>query len=37
MSASQLFARVNANGSVAARSAPPVRPDVKPLTNETAP
>lgn len=37
MSTSQLFARVSATGSVAARSAPPVRADVKPLTNETAP
>jgi hypothetical protein len=37
MSTSQLLARVSANGSVAARSAPPVRADVKPLTNETAP
>jgi hypothetical protein len=37
MSPTQLFARVSATGSIAARSVPPVRADVIPLTNETAP
>jgi hypothetical protein len=37
MSPTQLLARVSTQGSVAARSAPPARPDLPALTNETAP
>lgn len=37
MSPDQLFARVSAQSPIAARAAPRVRPDLPPLTNETAP
>jgi hypothetical protein len=37
MSPAQLLARVSTQGSVAARNAPPVRPNLPALTNETAP
>jgi hypothetical protein len=37
MSPAQLLARVSTRQSVAARSAPPLRPALPPLTNETAP